>query len=54
MVYKVEHIYARNLEAAKAKARILKNLYIGSGKLVSSAPELKGYLKAYSFQVKEL
>jgi hypothetical protein len=53
MGYKVEHIYARTLEAARAKARLVKNLYIHSGRLVSSAPAMEGNLKAYSFQVKE-
>lgn len=51
---KVVHILARSLEAANNIAEANKNLYLHTGKWLSSIPEKDGGLRTYSFRVKEV
>ena len=46
-------IIARSLEAAKSKARLLKNLKVTSGNMVQGEKEEHG-MKTYSFRVKDV
>jgi len=52
--YRKVYILARDIDAAKKIAKKNKNLYLGSGKWVSSTPIKEGNLKTYSFQRKDI
>lgn len=47
-------VFARDLRAAKNKARLLKNLKVNSGTLVNSAEVEEGGMKEYSFRLKDV
>jgi len=50
MAYRVVHILAQDLDAAKNIAKRNKNLLISSGEWISSSPENRYGMRTYSFQ----
>jgi len=48
------HILARSLEAAKNKARPVKNLKISTGNLVEAEKHEENGMKTYSFRIKDV